>query len=98
LAAFGANCRCLRTFGNFTAAWRAFYKTAAGTLGLVWLATQLAALYLTAMSTKLDACGRGGPRAATSTAGFLAAVDAQNHPSQNHYNENYQTFLPRFHN
>ena len=60
LAALGANGRRLRTFGNLATAWGTFHKPTSGTLGLVRLAAQRAALYLAATGAKLDACSLGG--------------------------------------
>ena len=98
LAALGADCRCLRTFGNLTTAWGTFHKPTSGTLRLVRLAAQRAALYLAATGAKLNTACNGRAGFAAWLVGFLAAVDAQEHPGQDYCHCNYQTFLPCFHN
>jgi hypothetical protein len=52
LAAFGAERRRLRIFGNVATAWRTLNKTTFGTRSLVWLTAKLATFYLAAHRTK----------------------------------------------
>jgi hypothetical protein len=92
LATFSADCRCLCTFGNIATAWRTFHKTAGSTRGLTRLATQIAALYLSTVCTKLNGLRGFG------SAGLLAAIYAQKYRSQSCCHHNHQTFLVYFHN
>jgi len=92
LATFGADCRCLCTFGNVATARRTFHKTAGGTCGLTRLATQIAALYLPTVRTKLNSLRGFG------FAGLFAAIYAQKYRSQSCCHHNHQTFPVYFHN
>jgi hypothetical protein len=98
LAASSANCRCLGTFGNIAATWRALSKTTTGTRSLTRLATQFVAFYLATAGTKLNARGHGCSGFAACCLALLAAIGVQNHSKQSHYQHNHYTFFARIHN
>ncbi len=51
-ATFSANPRYLRIFRNLETTWRILIETAPGAFGLIWLAAQVATLYLAALEAK----------------------------------------------